>query len=392
MGKRRGKGSGSVYQHKKKKKWVAQLVWIDPATGRKVRREKYCQTRREAEQALAEMVAAQAKGLLTDPSKLTVLDFALEYLRHLEKEGLRPNSIRLARDELAYAIPSLKQPEAYDPLGRMRLQEVKPIHVRAAVDRVMEAGYARRTVNRVLMRLKSLFREALHLELVARNPAESVRLKLGQEEKIGRALEPHEVARLLEAAEASRSKDMALLLRVILETGLRRGEALALQWRNIDLEAGELTVERAWVKVRGKGAFSEPKTRAARRKVPLSQSLLHRLKERREELLEYLTPEEVDGLFLVGGVKPVDPDAFNHYLRRLTQKAGLGRVRVHDLRHTWATLALSRGIPLEVVSERLGHASPTITLNVYRHLLEEERRGYVLDLEELLRPAVRPVA
>lgn len=98
----------------------------------------------------------------------------------------------------------------------------------------------------------------------------------------------------------------------------------------------------------------------------------------------------MDGLFLVGGVKPVDPDAFNHYLRRLAERAGLGRVRVHDLRHTWATLALSRGVPLEVVSERLGHASPTITLNVYRHLLEEERRGWVLDLEELLYPAPAP--
>jgi integrase len=126
--------------------------------------------------------------------------------------------------------------------------------------------------------------------------------------------------------------------------------------------------------------------------VPLPLGLLRRLKGRKEELLERLNPEEVDGLHLVGGVKPVDPDAFNHYLRRLAEKAGLGRVRVHDLRHTWATLALSRGIPLEVVSERLGHASPTITLNVYRHLLEEERRGYVLDLEDLLSPGPRAIS
>ena len=385
MSKRRGKGGGSVFYHEGKGKWVAQLTWIDPATGRKVKREKHCETRKEAERALADMVAAQAKGLLTDPSRLTTRDFALDYLKRLEREGLRPNSIRLAQEELAHALPSLKDPKAHDPLGRMRLQEVKPVHVRAAVDRVAEAGYAPRTVNRVLMRLKALFREALRLELVARNPAEAVRLRLPKGEKTARALEPQEVARLLEAAEASRSKDMALLLRLMLETGLRRGEALA-------LEAGELTVWRSWTKAGGKGVFSEPKTPTAKRKVPLPRGLLLRLKARREELLERLTPEEVDGLFLVGGVKPVDPDAFNHYLRRLAEKAGLGRVRVHDLRHTWATLALSRGVPLEVVSERLGHASPTITLNVYRHLLEEERRGWVLDLEELLYPAPRAQA
>ena len=390
--KRRGKGGGSVFYHEGKGKWVAQLTWIDPATGRKLKREKHCATRKEAEQALAQMVAEQARGLLMDPSRLTTRDFALEYLRRLEREGLRPNSIRLAQGELAYALPSLKDPKAHDPLGRMRLQEVKPVHVRAAVDRVMEAGYAPRTVARVLMRLKALFREALRLELVARNPAEAIQVRLPKGEKAARALEPEEVARLLEAAEASRSRDMALLLRLMLETGLRRGEALALQWGDVDLERGEVRVWRAWAKVGSKGAFTPLKTPTAKRVVPLPLGLLRRLKARKEELLERLNPEEVDGLHLVGGVKPVDPDAFNHYLRRLAEKAGLGRVRVHDLRHTWATLALSRGIPLEVVSERLGHASPTITLNVYRHLLEEERRGYVLDLEDLLFPGPRAIS
>jgi integrase len=390
--KRRGKGGGSVFYHEGKGKWVAQLTWVDPATGRKLKREKHCATRKEAEQALARMVAEQARGLLMDPSRLTTRDFALEYLRRLEREGLRPNSIRLAQGELAYALPSLKDPKAHDPLGRMRLQEVKPVHVRAAVDRVIEAGYAPRTVARVLMRLKALFREALRLELVARNPAEAIQVRLPKGEKAARALEPEEVARLLEAAEASRSRDMALLLRLMLETGLRRGEALALQWGDVDLERGEVRVWRAWAKVGSKGAFTPLKTPTAKRVVPLPLGLLRRLKARKEELLERLNPEEVDGLHLVGGVKPVDPDAFNHYLRRLAEKAGLGRVRVHDLRHTWATLALSRGIPLEVVSERLGHASPTITLNVYRHLLEEERRGYVLDLEDLLFPGPRAIS
>ena len=389
--KRRGKGGGSVFYHEGKGKWVAQLTWVDPATGRKLKREKHCATRKEAEQALAQMVAEQARGLLMDPSRLTTRDFALEYLRRLEREGLRPNSIHLAQGELAYALPSLKDPKAHDPLGRMRLQEVKPVHVRAAVDRVIEAGYAPRTVARVLMRLKALFREALRLELVARNPAEAIQVRLPKGEKAARALEPEEVARLLEAAEASRSRDMALLLRLMLETGLRRGEALALQWGDVDLERGEVRVWRAWAKVGSKGAFTPLKTPTAKRVVPLPLGLLRRLKARKEELLERLNPEEVDGLHLVGGVKPVDPDAFNHYLRRLAERAGLGRVRVHDLRHTWATLALSRGIPLEVVSERLGHASPTITLNVYRHLLEEERRGYVLDLEDLLSPGPRAI-
>lgn len=383
--RRRGKGGGSTYYDPHGDRWVAELKWVDELTGKVVRVKRYAATRKEAEALLGELAAQKAKGLLAPPSRITVRDFALDYLRRKEREGVRPNTLRMLRHELAHALPSLKDPQAHDPLGSMRLQTVQPAHIRGVVDGLVER-YAPRTVRKVLGHLKALFREALHLELVPRNPAEAVRLRLREEEKAARALEPEEVARLLEEAERSRSRDMALLLRLILFTGLRRGEALALQWKDLDLERGEVRVWRAWAKVGGEGAFTTPKTANARRVVPIPGNLLLHLQARKEELLEKLTPEEVAELFLFGGDRPLDPDTFNHYLRRLAEKAGLGRVRVHDLRHTWATLALSRGVPLEVVSQRLGHASPTITLNVYRHLLEEERRGYVLDLEELLGP------
>jgi len=316
----------------------------------------------------------------------------LHYLRQLESGGLKPNSLRLAGLELAYALPSLKDPTRPDPLGPMRLQEVKPIHLQEAINRVRES-YAPRTVRKVYNRLKALFREAVALELIPRNPAESIKLRLPEGEKAARALEPWEIERLLEEAERSRSRDMALLLRLILETGLRRGEALALQWKDVDLDQGELRVWRTWGKVNGKGSFTSPKTRAARRVIPLPHGLRERLRSLRDQLLERLTPEALNEVFIFGGDRPFDPDAFNHYLRRLANRAGLGRIRVHDLRHTWATLALSRGIPLEVVSQRLGHASPNVTLGIYRHLLEEERRDYVLDLENLIRgPRPRPQA
>lgn len=380
----RGKGGGSVYFNRRLNKWVVEVRWVEEATGKTARVVKYADTRREAEALRAELVSQRHKGLLAVPSRATVREFALHYLKQLEAEGLRPNSLRLARLELAYAIPSLKDPNQPDPFGSLRLQEVKPLHLQEVLNRVRE-GYAPRTVRKVYTRLKALFREAVALELLARNPAEGLKLRLPEGEKAARALEPWEIERLLGEADRSRSREMALLLRLVLETGLRRGEALALQWKDVDLERGELRVWRAWVKVNGKGSFTSPKTRAAKRIVPLPPGLGERLRTLREELLERLTPRELEEAFLFGGDRPFDPDAFNHYLRRLAQRAGLGKVRVHDLRHTWATLALSRGIPLEVVSERLGHASPNITLGIYRHLLEEERRGYVLDLEALLK-------
>ena len=390
--RRRGKGGGSTYYDPHGDRWVAELKWVDELTGKVVKVRRYAPTRKEAEALLGELASQKARGLLLSPTRLTLREFALEYLKRKEREGVRPNTLRLLRLELGLALPSLRDPGLPDPLGRMPLQRVGPAQIRGVVDGLV-GRYAPRTVRKVLGHLKALFREAVHLELVPRNPAEAVRLRLREEEKVARALEPEEVIRLLEEAERGRSREMALLLWLLLSTGLRRGEALALQWRDLDLDRGEVRVWRAWTKVDGKGAFTTPKTSTARRVVPLPRDLLLRLRAYKEEFLAKLAPEEVEELFLFGGDRPFDPDAFNHYLRRLAERAGLGRVRVHDLRHTWATLALSRGVPLEVVSERLGHASPTITLNVYRHLLEEERRGYVLELGELLGgPRPRPQA
>ncbi len=239
-------------------------------------------------------------------------------------------------------------------------------------------------MRKVYTRLKALFREAVALELLVRNPAEGLKLRLPEGEKAARALEPWEIEQLLgkpTGPGAGRWPSCS----VWSWRPDSAGEALALQWKDVDLERGELPGLAGLGQGERQGKLHLPKTRAAKRIVPLPPGLGERLRTLREELLERLTPRELEETFLFGGDRPFDPDAFNHYLRRLAQRAGLGKVRVHDLRHTWATLALSRGIPLEVVSERLGHASPNVTLGIYRHLLEEERRGYVLDLEALLK-------
>ncbi|MEM4234712.1 MAG: hypothetical protein QXU75_06160, partial [Candidatus Methanomethylicaceae archaeon] len=119
-----GRGGGSVYFNKRLKKWVAEVRWVNEATGKVDRIVKYADSKRDAEALRAELVSQRYKGLLSTPSRATVRDFALHYLRQLESGGLKPNSFRLAGLELAYALPSLKDPTRPDPLGPMRLQEV----------------------------------------------------------------------------------------------------------------------------------------------------------------------------------------------------------------------------------------------------------------------------
>jgi integrase len=159
-------------------------------------------------------------------------------------------------------------------------------------------------------------------------------------------------------------------------------------------------------------AIGAPKTRRSRRVVPIPNGLLARFKAKYQALLRDFPSEALKASYIFGDMhkgRPYEINSPNHALKRMVKrinkaqkeaedKAGvklprLSPMRVHDLRHTYGSVMLSRKVPLELVSERLGHSSITITLNVYRHLLEEERQGHVFDVEELLRiPAPRAQA
>jgi integrase len=233
--------------------------------------------------------------------------------------------------------------------------------------------------------LHAAFEEAVAYEVIHRNPVAAVKLKRGRSrEKPARVLQPEEVRRLLEALDVLRTP-LALALRLMLACGLRRGEALALTWEDVDLERGLVHVRRSWGKLGGKGVFSEPKTAGSRRTVPVPNPTLERLRAYWEKVARGFGEEEARRLFLFPGKdpnRPVDPDAPNHLLARVCRRTGLPPIRVHDLRHTYGSLLLARGAPLELVSERMGHANPTVTLGIYRHLLDEERREWVVDPEE----------
>jgi integrase len=383
--KRRGRNEGSIYR-RKDGRWVGQIHLGYQEDGKPKRLYLYGRTRKEVAEKVISVLAELTKGTYIPPHPLTVADWAEKWLKLKEPE-LRPKTLQLYRQELGLAIPELR---GEGPgLGSMRLQEVKPLHIQGTLHTLAQEGYVERTLRKVFILLKALFEEAVRLELLARNPLASLRpprvsSKEEAPRKAGRTLEPSEVRALLEAAKGH---PLELFFRLLLSTGLRKGEALGLKWKDVDFERGEIHVSRAWVKLGAGGLLSSPKTPRSRRAVPIPLDLLHSLRAHYEARVlavgeeaareEWVFPGE-------DGEDPVHPDYPNHALRRLCEKAGIPPVRVHDLRHTYGSLLLARGVPLEVVSERLGHASYEITLRVYRHVLEEERRGHVLTLAEMI--------
>lgn len=355
--------------------------------GKSVRVSVFGKTAAEAERKARELKTRAERGLFSR-DRTTVAGYARLWLERKAKE-VRPRTAELYRLELAYALPSLKALEARDDLGSRKLQEVKPAHIRGVVDALAER-YSIRTVRMVRQRLWQVFRDALDMELVFRNPVDPVRIKTprGQaKSKVGRALEPHEVQALLAALDAHSDPRTALALRIALACGLRLGECLGLQWQDLDLEAALLSVNRTYSHNR----VSEPKTYSSRRTVPIPNASLERMRAYRAWYTETFGEPHPEAWVFPGSAdgRPLGYQTPWKALQRIAERLGLPRPRVHDLRHSYGSHLLANGAPLELVSERMGHANANITLGVYRHLLEHERQGWILDPEDLLTPRAK---
>ena len=155
-------------------------------------------------------------------------------------------------------------------------------------------------------------------------------------------------------------------------TGMRRGEILALKWSDLDLKTGELKIER---QVRG-GVISVPKTKSSIRTVILPQSLLNILSDYKKTVnSEWIFPSPIDSS------KTRDPSAVRKRLQIILDRAGCKRVRFHDLRHTFATMALEYGMDVKTLSAAIGHMSAKTTLNVYSHITDTMREQAAVKID-----------
>ena len=171
-------------------------------------------------------------------------------------------------------------------------------------------------------------------------------------------------------------------------TGMRRGEVLGLRWRDVDLAAARVSIRQTLVTIGYALAWSTPKTDRGRRNVALDPITVeafrtHRARQLEERLMLGPAYQDDDLVFCQADGTPIHPDSLSGLFERLAKRAGLPRIRFHDLRHTHASLALTAGVHPKVVSERLGHADIALTLNTYSHAipaLQEDAARVVADL------------
>jgi integrase len=271
-----------------------------------------------------------------------------------------------------YVIPAV---------GRVRLDQLTPAHVRKMLTGLREQGLSPNTQRLARSVLRRALRTAEAEGYVTRNVAALVDgVKLGRPD--GRTLTPDQARALLSRVQGT---EWDALVVVLLSLGLRKGEALALSWTDLDLDGTPptLTVRRSLKKAADGSVYAdEPKTTGSRRTIHLPAPTVDVLRQHRARQAEQRLAfgagwggswTTLDLVFTTSVGTPLDPDRVNRVVKRITDDTGLGTWTPHELRHSAASLLLAQGVPLKVVSEMLGHASIRITADVYGHLLEPAR-------------------
>ena len=362
MGKR-GNGEGSI-SRRKNGGWMAQYA-VYTSEGRK-RKTIYGKTRKEVADKLAKAVSDREDGLIFDAGTLTVEEYLERWLSDCVRDTVKASTYS--------SYGQLVNTHAVPALGRIRLKTLTATHVRSLLREKLDAGLSPRTVQYLRFVLRKALDQAVIDNLIPRNPVASVKSPQVRRDEI-KPLSPEQVRLFLQTTVEAGDK-LEALYAVAIHLGLRQGELLALKWEDVDLEAGTLQVRRSLAGSReGNPVFTTPKTAKSRRQVRLTTGAAEALKRHRKRQLEERM--RLAGLWRDHGLvftteagTPLDRhNIIQRSFRPLLEKARLPAIRFHDLRHTCATLLLTREVHPKIVQELLGHSTIAITLDTYSHVL-----------------------
>lgn len=322
----------------------------------------------DARRKLAKAIRERDQGITAQSDeRLTVAAFLADWLER-RKARVRASTHKRNGEQLAHIIKTL---------GKVRLTKLTPAQIEGVNARLLASGLSGTSVAHINTVFNGAMKDAVKKRILAINPCDAVDAPRATTEEI-HPLDSDQANAFLMAARDDRFEALFILA---LRTGMRRGEMLALKWQDVNLERGTLLVRASLRGRKGGGYdFLPPKTKAGRRTIALTPTVIdalkaHRARQGRERLFLGAAWQE-NGLVFPSTIgTPQDPQNLSRIVfKRVLDKAGLpGETRLHDLRHTCATLLLSHGTDAKTVSDLLGHSTIAITLQTYGHVLPNMR-------------------
>ncbi len=352
--------------------------------GKRKRKRKHFflgRTRKEVQEKLTEALRNYQQGLPAAPSCQTVE----QYLTSWVWETARP-TVR-ARTFESYELVVRKH--LVPDFGRTKLGDLSPQRVQALLNRKLQSGLSPRTVEYIRTVLVIALNVAVRWGLVPRNVALLVPAPRVERHEV-RPLSPDDAQKLLEAVKGDR---LEALFTAALAVGLRLGEGLGLSWSDVEFEKGTITVRQQVQRIGGKVVLVEPKTKRSRRTIALPEVAVEALRERKvrqyeERLLAADGWVDTGLIFTTRKGTPLEPRNARKAFHELLERAGLPRIRFHDLRHACASLMLAQHVHPRVVMEILGHNNISMTMDLYSHVMPEVQREAAASMDRVLRPAV----
>lgn len=368
---KRANAEGTVRQ-RPDGRWEARVSYVDPITGRRRRVSLYGGT---AEEVRAKLDKARDRVKTEAPVQDSNIKLS-QWIDHWTETTLEASPRKGTTKQLYKSLAHKHLTPA--PLGTIPLDKLRKSHVDGLLVKLRKQKLSDSTVRQVYTILRAILADAKLDGLVADNPVTRVpRPRVARTE--AKHLDAAAVTALLAAAEKLRYRPVLVL---IAATGLRRGEALALHWRDMDLASGTLKVAGTLSRVGGRLEISEPKTVRSRRTVPLSPAVVSLLKTiKATQAAERLHAGEQwtdTGLvFTTEFGTPVEPRNILRTIELAAAKAGIKDIGVHTLRHSAATAWLDAGVHIKAVADLLGHSSISITGDIYGHSSDAAARAAI---------------
>ena len=357
--KERGNGTGTVYPRKNKQ---GKIIGYRGSYFAPDGKRRYVSAKRksDAERALRQAMTDAERGLVFEAGTVTIEEYLNRWLADSVKDTVRRSTFVQYKSVVkCHLIPAF---------GRLKLKALTSAHVRGLYREKLNSGLAPRTVQYIHTTLHKALKQAVMDGLIPRNVTDAVKAPQAHKKEV-KPLTPTEVKALLCAASGDRLEALYI---VAIHTGLRRSELLGLKWTDVDLDTKTLSVQRSLDK---DGSFNPPKRNKSQRTVKLTGQAVEAFKGHRarqnEEQLRLGSLWEDYGLVFPNQVgKPMNADNLYHRgFRPLLKRAGLSGFTFHSLRHTCATLLVSKNVNPKIIQEMLGHATISQTMDTYSHIM-----------------------
>lgn len=397
--RKRANGEGSITK-RKDGRYMGQLSFKDPATGKRKRKTVYGATHSEVRQKLDKIRYEFQTGVFTAGNDITVEEWIITWMEEYKRNSLKRGTYTNYQANFKNHV--------FPYIGAIKLQDLKTHHLQGLYNRLLKEGrrgtskgnkkgLSPTTIKRIHIPIASCLKQALRNELVNKNVAITVELPKQNKHEI-KPLTKDEIQSLLDAAKGDR---LYAAFKLECGTGLRRGELLGLKWQDINLDSRTLQVNRSLVvgydidaRKEGKKATSlvieTPKTEKSKRIISIPKDIIqelkaHRINQKKEKLLigKYYNNEDL--VFCDVDGRKMHPATLTAKFKAILKKAGIGDARFHDLRHSVATLLLEMNEHPKVVQELLGHSSITTTLDIYSHVSLEKKEEAAAKLNTIFK-------